>query len=132
MQTKNLIGAALDWAVAKCDAIEIKAASSGWVFNAHHHNEIHVTHDCRWHKYSPSTDWAQGGPIIEREAIQIFRNVGGTYSARIRHEEDHPLVAYKVLAGFTNSAGPTMLVAAMRCYVASKLGENIELPEELK
>ncbi len=28
--------------------------------------------------------------------------------------------------------GPTPLIAAMRCYVASKLGDEIEIPEELK
>jgi hypothetical protein len=27
--------------------------------------------------------------------------------------------------------GPTPLIAAMRCYVASKLGDEVELPEEL-
>jgi len=30
------------------------------------------------------------------------------------------------------SEGPTPLIAAMRCYVLSKLGEEIEIPEELK
>lgn len=28
--------------------------------------------------------------------------------------------------------GPTPLIAAMRCYVASKLGDEVEIPEELK
>jgi hypothetical protein len=28
--------------------------------------------------------------------------------------------------------GPTPLIAAMRCYVASKLGDEIDIPEELK
>jgi hypothetical protein len=27
--------------------------------------------------------------------------------------------------------GPTPLIAAMRCYVASKLGDAVEIPEEL-
>jgi len=27
--------------------------------------------------------------------------------------------------------GPTPLIAATRCYVASKLGDDIEIPEEL-
>lgn len=27
--------------------------------------------------------------------------------------------------------GPTTLIAAMRCYVASKLGDEVEVPEEL-
>ena len=28
--------------------------------------------------------------------------------------------------------GKTKLIAAMRCYVASKLGDEVEIPEELK
>lgn len=28
--------------------------------------------------------------------------------------------------------GPTPLIAAMRCYVASKLGDNVEIPEKLR
>jgi len=27
--------------------------------------------------------------------------------------------------------GPTPLIAAMRCYVASKLGDEVEIPQEL-
>jgi hypothetical protein len=30
------------------------------------------------------------------------------------------------------SSGPTPLIAAMRCYVASKLGDEIEIPENLR
>jgi hypothetical protein len=28
--------------------------------------------------------------------------------------------------------GPTPLIAAMRCYVASRLGDEVDVPEELK
>jgi hypothetical protein len=33
---------------------------------------------------------------------------------------------------FSEEQGPTALVAAMRCYVAACLGDEIEIPEELK
>ena len=82
--------------------------------------------------YSPSTDWAQGGPLIERERVKVFPNVGGTWSAQIRHTESHPLVSHPVLAGWTNSPGPTPLIAAMRCLVASRLGDEVEIPDELQ
>lgn len=66
--------------------------------------------------FEPSTKWSQGGPIIEREHIGLmpsgtayFERDGGTYY----------------------SYGPTPLIAAMRCYVASKLGDEVEIPEEL-
>jgi hypothetical protein len=75
----------------------------------------------------PSTDWAQGGPIIEREGIGLLR-VGD----RLPHQQwdagetdELPDTLWAVVSG------PTPLIAAMRCYVASKLGDNIDIPEEL-
>lgn len=108
----NLTGPALDWAVAKCmwpDA---------------------VGNTIPWHKdgsdYSPTTNWAHGGPIIEREGISIndttMRGEGGNFewcATRI----EFPAVSEEY--------GPTPLIAAMRCYVASKLGDEIDVPDEL-
>ncbi len=95
-----------------------------------------------------STNWAQGGPIIERERIELcsysndgvdtaFRSMGderGNYS----HEEEYVISVPEVVVwtawvkyGSYKQDGPTPLIAAMRCYVASKLGETVEVPEEL-
>jgi hypothetical protein len=62
--------------------------------------------------------WEHGGPIIEREKIAIDFD-GAAWCASDNHK---PLANY----------GPTPLIAAMRCYVASKLGEDVSIPEELK
>ena len=111
VKTSELIGPALDWAVAECEGRKIG-------FNCQYTEEIRFD---GWWQLGPnhwqplnsySTHWAKGGPIIEREKIKLFPNVGGTWSAQIRHEENHPLVAHKVLAGWTNRAGPTPLIAA--------------------
>ena len=67
--------------------------------------------------FRPSTNWAQGGPIIERERIAI--QFGPLWVAIHHKHLGHP------------SYGPTPLIAAMRCYVTSKLGETAEVPEEL-
>ena len=64
-----------------------------------------------------STDWAQGGPLIEREGISIYR-MTSDWSA-----------AYNP-SGATQD-GPTPLIAAVRCYLVSKLGDSAEVPEEL-
>ena len=69
-------------------------------------------------RFCPSTDWAQGGPIVERERIRL-ESRGIWCAAHDTHE-------------WTESTGPTPLIAAMRCYVASKLGDEVEIPEELK
>jgi hypothetical protein len=71
--------------------------------------------------FEPSTNWAQGGPIIEREAITV--------------SEGSPVVGLEWMACDRGSThiqhGPTYLIAAMRCYVASKLGDDVSIPEEL-
>jgi hypothetical protein len=85
---------------------------------------------------SPSTDWSQGGPIIEREKI----NLSVDYQDDALSLDMIP-IGWKAnlwnnsvpgTPGFLQWAyGPTPLIAAMRCYVASKLGDNIEIPKEL-
>jgi len=109
MKTSELTGAALDWAVAKCDGLEIYfddgvVCLKGQPFDG---NE---------HYWLPTQNWAQGGPIIELERIELEHD-GFIWWARIKADEDY--------------SGPTPLIAAMRCYVASKLGDEVEIPEEL-
>lgn len=58
-----------------------------------------------------STDWAHGGPIIERERISVMR--GGAY------EENFWLAGKGYSTEYSH--GPTPLIAAMRCFVASKV-----------
>jgi hypothetical protein len=110
IKTSELQGAALDWAVAKA---EMELSENG--------GQVHLTErGVRWYEdtlnilYSPSTDWAQGGPIVERERIEL------------RGDGDESWIAYDNL----NPAqkGTTPLIAAMRCYVASKLGDEVEIP----
>ncbi|MFA6063838.1 MAG: phage protein NinX family protein [Gallionella sp.] len=103
MQTAQLTGAALDWAVAKCEGITIPA-------DALARQQAGVARG-----YSPSTDWAQGGPIIEREWIDVVKIHGHGWHA------DCGKVA----------TGPTPLIAAMRGYVASKLGDTVDVPDTL-
>lgn len=70
--------------------------------------------------FEPDQEWSQGGPIIERDRIYLtFSGFGGVVATK-----------------FTSSArfegiGSTCLIAAMRCYVASKLGDEVDIPEEL-
>ena len=65
-----------------------------------------------------STDWALAGPIIEREGITVRRYTDALWDASIGRLD---YVA----------DGPTPLIAVMRCYVASKLGDEVEVPDEL-
>ena len=87
-----------------------------------------VAHYVDW-TYSPSRNWMEGGPIIEREGISLT-----SYLA----EEDPYWIGsvecqYKNFnaTAYYEEYGPTPLIAAMRCYVASKLGDTIDVPQEL-
>ena len=109
MKTFELTGAALDWAVAKCEDV--------YCFDG---------------TYIPSTNWAQGGPIIEREGIDVHRVNPGLWSAKWWANNSgmakNPAQRFK---HNITTDGPTPLIAAMRCYVASKLGDEVNLPGEL-
>ena len=119
MKTSELTGAALNWAVGKCEGLSIESDWWDWdrlcfvdKFNV---------------DFEPSCDWLQGGKIIEREGISICNLEANDWKVN----------------GWTASVGelwspnddgwisPTPLIAAMRCYVASKLGDEVEVPEEL-
>lgn len=65
-----------------------------------------------------STCWNKGGPIIEREGISWHCGSKTSWHAY-------------VCGSFENFSGQTPLIAAMRCYVATKLGDTVEVPEEL-
>ena len=104
MKTSELTDEALDWAVAECQGHDFPAADAvSGIFN-------------------PSTEWSQGGPIIERERIAVdYRDTFDWWVAYVNGGTDEEY----------GCTGPTPLIAAMRCYVASVLGDEIELPTEL-
>lgn len=111
MKTNELTGCALDWAVAKCE---------GWPMNTwYDEDQLPMIRDDAVPEWKPSTSWAQGGPIIEREKITL----------RVWNDEDY-VHAY-IDTGKDWFEGQTPLIAAMRCYVASKLGDEVEIPTEL-
>ena len=72
--------------------------------------------------FEPSEYWGDGGPIIEREKIGVVPSPDDVsiWIASI-FEPDWKF----------NRTGPTPLIAAMRCYVASKLGDEVEVPDEI-
>lgn len=129
VKTCELIGPALDWVVAKCEGRRIE-------FNYQYTEETRFD---GWWQLGPnhwqplnsySTNWSQGGPIIERENIDTFtekKSYPDSWLASVaRYQNAKKLVGWRI-----HQYGPTPLIAAMRCYVASKLGDTVQIPKEL-
>jgi len=145
MKTSELTGCTLDWAVAKCEGLkpilyhdhyrrkaEIHGTEHLLPFHLEHQENIPILVDEEGVTHllpCYSEDWAAGGTIIEKEGISIVYLYGSTWGATT-----HPI--HKVFQDSTDhffqGVGQTPIIAAMRCYVASKLGSEIELPEDLK
>ena len=114
IQTAKLNGAALDWAVTKCE--EPVGGYKAWVQADLEKGILHGS--------DYSSDWLWGGPIIEREWLYI--------TPRPNESDEDVRWQCKQHDGIDCVAfGPTPLIAAMRCYVAIKFGDNVEIPEEL-
>jgi hypothetical protein len=115
---RELEGKALDWAVATAEGLK----SETWHTSA---IAVHYPNAPRAVPFKPSTDWSQGGPIVEREKIHLVPETDDT--------QCHAQIGYNSWDGYWKffGNGETMLVAAMRCYVESKLGLEIEIPQEL-
>lgn len=121
MKTSDLTGPALDWAA--CEAAGLLKAYAQFRSGR---NFLKVWGVARNEHLHPSTVWAQGGPILEREFIELVPGHPWKAVAHIEEAVGDDIVEVKV-----EKYGPTPLIAAMRCYVASKLGDEVEVPDEL-
>lgn len=123
MKTSELIGLPLDWAVFKAGH---KGAELHYFVDDPFKKEpwllINGLCEMPLHGYTPTADWHQGGSIIESYRITIQFDGDG-----IRCDLTTDDGGFFV--GFDESSP---LIAAMRCYVASKLGDEVEIPEGLK
>lgn len=153
METADLSGLALDWAVAAASGLlgEVTQAIN-WVQLAHQRCGLPFTHG---RVFSPSTDWCEAGPIIERANITIIRAydeeevdakgfctekripqwfaecgswIGNPTSTSYEGEHMAPTFMVGEAGGHY---GTTPLIAAMRSFVAFKLGAVVEVPAPL-
>lgn len=125
MKVSELSGAMLDYWVARAE---------GWAFGPQHKTlECDVWRDADGcivgvipaQGFRPSMDWESGGPIIERERIDTaFGNEPGLWEALVRPEYEYGMY----MCDDGRGTGPTILIAAMRAYCASKFGDTV--PDE--
>lgn len=64
--------------------------------------------------FRPSTDWSQGGPLVEEEGIG-FHMHNGQWRAAIESQPTR------------YSFGETPLIAAMRCLVRATYGDDVDV-----
>ncbi len=98
----------LDWLVAKCEGPDVFC----------------FAHPGAFPRFLPTTDWSQMGPIIDREFISLTGWRSSKRDVRVAHLDTE--------SASTQGMGPTALIAAARCYVVSKLGDIVEVLEELE
>lgn len=117
VKTADLTDIALNWAVAKCKGIPVA---------------IDVHAKALWRDRGPQElwgdqvqflDWAEGGPIIDLKRINLTTI----------HDGPQPGWKAYLDSGVPDDCeyGPTPLVAALRCYVASEMGDEVNIPDVL-
>lgn len=113
IKVSEATGPALDWLVAKCE---------GWIAGDITHPKFcRVWRDeIRTPAIYPSTNWGQCGPIIYREKIGVYPS------------EAHKGMWVARNLTLAHIYGDTPLIAAMRCYVVSKLGDYVYIPDILE
>ena len=158
MKTSALTGSALDWAVARSLGIPAEELRVSWmgIFRLLRDKDGKLN---GMYQTGPdllfSRKWEAAGPIIDREDISVFRLddenlvdeqgfctnerrpvwgavIGAHHSAeQSRNGYGDPCGLVYEMDANCAVEGPTALIAAMRCFVASKLGDTVELPKEL-
>jgi len=107
-QIKNLSLHELDFLVAKDEGLDVKIYKDDLGDSCLAKAKEGIT----WHTYSPTTNPSQAWPIIERDRINITYGDNNSYSW---------------IDGGNGKYGKTSLEAAMRCYVASKFGDEVDM-----
>ena len=113
LKTSEMTGAALDWAVAKAEGMEIDGPSV--IICKVYRDDEGLEWVVQW---EPTTNWAQGGPLIAQH-IFLLEDLG-----------DYEWGA--TAANGCKCRGDTVLQAVCRAYVLATLGEEVEIPNELE
>lgn len=100
IRTSELKDQALDWAVAYADGL----VDLGGKLNING-------------GYTPSTNWSQGGPILQNHISELIDCGEGGWEACCN--------------GTYGATGSTALEAVCLAYCASKLGDEVEVPDGL-
>ena len=118
VKTADLIGPALDWAVGEVEG--------EWLDEPYHlrHSDNRIWCNNHSYGYCPSTDWEQGGPLIEKHRPDLMASDEREFMACLNNDD-------RFLEPLIVANGPTYLIAACRAIAAAKLGAVVSVPAEL-
>lgn len=139
MKVSELSGAELDYWVANADDLAVSRYKKlkypddvYWVLSQDGINIIHYEEqrdnnsmNRRYdeYPYSPSTNWQQGGPLIEKYEMTFGKTIVMIDGRHVRYwarlEQERTDTTFE-------REGKTHLIAAMRCIVSSVYGEEVD------
>lgn len=133
VNSQVLTGKALDWAVAQAEGITLFVMGNDWPGNSavDKASEIDRVVICNllsrlvvargsWSgEWNPSTNWNQGGPMIDRYAVQLqLTCVGWHAQTDLRQGTSH----------YAEAFCSCPLTAMCRAIVIAKLGQKVLIP----
>jgi hypothetical protein len=122
LKTSEAKGQVLDYLVAKAIGKTIYRSKTGRWMTANY-GEFNHRHGTPW--FEPTISWKYGGHLIEREEIALEPMTHDKFGdGWLATRVEGPAVCMEF--------GPTPLIAVMRCYVVGILGDEVEVPDELK
>lgn len=127
VKTAELIGPTLDWAVAKAAEYEPSVYRADGLDGSVSYDIGLPTMSVKkpYTRWSPSTDWSQGGHLLERLGdVEIMQRAADDFLIFEREGLDTGSAEWR-------QEGPTLLIAICRSLVAKELGDVVQVPAEL-
>ena len=127
VKTAELVGAALDWAVAMATGWESDRPQDGQIRKGDIYALVgpkpqYNANFCMY--FSPSTDWSQGGELIDPYNVKVFSYPNGSGNGRASARFVFDSEIYW-------QCGETPLIALCRAIVSAKLGDLVQVPSRL-
>lgn len=125
VEADELEGAALDWAMAKAADYEPSIYRADGLDGSVSYDVGLPTMSVKkpYTRWSPSTDWSQGGPLIEEYKVDLTFEWSGRWYGYVCTDDGLP--------GGADAFGKTPLIAACRAIAGTKLGGLVKVPAEL-
>ena len=117
MQTADLLGPALDWAVAQAEAVSVWVADG----QVRHLNRLSGS-ECL---YDPSDNWNLAGPLADKYDVKMEKiGISGCQvGIRLKTAGWH--------AHYDTVEGETLTIALCRAVVQNQLGYALQIPTDL-